>query len=184
MNRIAGGFEKHFRHFGYKKTLVDEVAAEMGVSKKTIYQCFGSKEEIFSYIIREKARARRAKVEKAIAPLSSPMEKLEMMTRINLEEFRKLRRKRIRVIKESAQQNLAAGIFRQTFFSLLRDIINEGVEQGEFECCNTEKTGRFIQAMVQEAMEDIRHDADAQPDDDLICAIVKILSNPYNKTRN
>lgn len=182
IKRIAGGFEKHFRHFGYKKTVVDEVAAELGVSKKTIYHYFLSKEEIFTYIIREKANARRAKVEKAIASLSSPMEKLQTMTRINFHEFRKLRKKRVEVLKETPQQNIAAGVFRKTFFSLLTEIIHEGIAMGDFETCDTEMTARFIQAMVQETMEDIYHDADARPEEHLMCAMEKILQKPCDKT--
>ena len=42
--RIADVFKKHFTYFGFKKTSVDEVAKELKISKKTIYQFFSSKE--------------------------------------------------------------------------------------------------------------------------------------------
>ena len=53
---IATSFQKHFEHFGYKKTSVDDIARELKISKKTIYQHFNTKEEIFYYIVSRVAR--------------------------------------------------------------------------------------------------------------------------------
>lgn len=38
--------ETHFRHSGYRKTTVDEIARELRISKRTLYTFFSSKEEI------------------------------------------------------------------------------------------------------------------------------------------
>jgi AcrR family transcriptional regulator len=45
--RIIQAAQKEFMQFGYTKVTVDEVAKVAGVSKKTIYQYFNSKEDIF-----------------------------------------------------------------------------------------------------------------------------------------
>jgi AcrR family transcriptional regulator len=37
---IAEAFKKHFQHFGFKKTSVDDISEELHISKKTIYQYF------------------------------------------------------------------------------------------------------------------------------------------------
>lgn len=37
-----------FKHYGYKKTSVDEIAGKLHISKKTIYELFSSKEELLS----------------------------------------------------------------------------------------------------------------------------------------
>ena len=48
---IADAFKKHFQHFGFKKTSMDDISNELHVSKKTIYQYFSTKEEIFYYVV-------------------------------------------------------------------------------------------------------------------------------------
>lgn len=45
--KIIQAAQREFMQFGYTKVTVDEVAKAAGVSKKTIYQYFNSKEDIF-----------------------------------------------------------------------------------------------------------------------------------------
>jgi AcrR family transcriptional regulator len=42
-----------FHQFGFKKVSMDEIAQTAGVTKKTIYTYFGSKEELLKYFIQE-----------------------------------------------------------------------------------------------------------------------------------
>ncbi len=42
-----------FHQFGFKKVSMDEIAQKAGVTKKTIYMYFGSKEELLKYFIQE-----------------------------------------------------------------------------------------------------------------------------------
>ena len=42
-----------FHQFGFKKVSMDEIAAKAGVTKKTIYMYFSSKEELLKYFIQE-----------------------------------------------------------------------------------------------------------------------------------
>lgn len=45
--KITQAAQREFMQFGYTKITVDEIAKAAGVSKKTIYQYFNSKEDIF-----------------------------------------------------------------------------------------------------------------------------------------
>ena len=40
-----------FERFGYKKTTVDEIAANAGISKKTLYEIFAGKEKLLSELV-------------------------------------------------------------------------------------------------------------------------------------
>lgn len=173
--RIALAFEHHFRHFGFKKTTVDDVAEELGVSKKTIYKYFRSKDEIFYFVISQKSRSRRLMIEKEIIDCETAWEKMESMIRINFDEFRKLHKKRVGALDERFQVEIAAAAFRETFVSLVREIIDEGTEKGEFEVCDQEMTVAFIQAIITEAVKIIRADEKAMPEDELVCNIRKML---------
>ena len=53
-----------FHQFGFKKVSMDEIAKEAGVTKKTIYMYFGSKEELLKYFIQEEIRNMEDIVEK------------------------------------------------------------------------------------------------------------------------
>ena len=45
-----------FHQFGFKKVSMDEIAKEAGVTKKTIYMYFNSKEELLKYFINEEIK--------------------------------------------------------------------------------------------------------------------------------
>ena len=45
-----------FRKFGFKKVSMDEIARESGVTKKTIYSYFSSKEDLLKYFIIEEIK--------------------------------------------------------------------------------------------------------------------------------
>ncbi len=40
-----------FAEYGFKKVTIDEIAAELGISKKTVYKLFSSKEEILREVV-------------------------------------------------------------------------------------------------------------------------------------
>ncbi len=49
--RIQDKALEHFLKFGFSKVTMNEIAEELGISKKTIYQFFASKEELLSEVI-------------------------------------------------------------------------------------------------------------------------------------
>lgn len=51
--QIVDAARKLFYKFGFKKVSMDEIAREAGVTKKTVYTYFSSKEELFKYFIQE-----------------------------------------------------------------------------------------------------------------------------------
>ncbi len=59
---IVAGARRAFARGGYNGTSVDDVIAEAGVARRTLYQHFSSKEELFAAIIRDQC-------ERLVAPL-------------------------------------------------------------------------------------------------------------------
>ncbi len=49
--RITQAAMEHFVKFGYSKATMDEIAESLGMSKKTLYQYFASKQELLQAII-------------------------------------------------------------------------------------------------------------------------------------
>ena len=61
--QIIEAARKLFYQFGFKKVSMDEIAREAGVTKKTIYMYFSSKEELLKYFIEEEIEEMRQIVE-------------------------------------------------------------------------------------------------------------------------
>lgn len=51
--QIVEAARKLFHQFGFKRVSMDEIAMEAGVTKRTIYMYFSSKEELLKYFIQE-----------------------------------------------------------------------------------------------------------------------------------
>lgn len=61
---IVGSARNLFNRFGYKRVSMDEIAKEAGVTKRTVYAYFSSKEELLKYFINEEIQNMRKIVDK------------------------------------------------------------------------------------------------------------------------
>ena len=61
--QILNAAKKLFTNYGFKKVSMDEIASEAGVTKKTVYTYFSSKEEILKYCIKEELQNMRKIIE-------------------------------------------------------------------------------------------------------------------------
>jgi AcrR family transcriptional regulator len=133
--RIIERSEEMFLKFGYSKVTMDEIAANLGMSKKTLYKFFPSKEEL----IRETMYQMRCGVEEYVDALcnDTEMDFVEKIKRLMslignqssklqgplLEDLHKNIPKIWNEINEFRKENI-----RKRFVQLL----NAGVEQGIF----------------------------------------------------
>ena len=61
--QILEATRKLFNKYGYKRVSMDEIARESGVTKKTIYSYYNSKEELLKQIINEEVQNMKSIVE-------------------------------------------------------------------------------------------------------------------------
>ena len=61
--QILNAAKKLFTNYGFKKVSIDEIASEAGVTKKTVYTYFSSKEELLKYCIKEELQNMRKIIE-------------------------------------------------------------------------------------------------------------------------
>lgn len=61
--QILNAAKKLFTKYGFKKVSMDEIASEAGVTKKTVYTYFSSKEELLKYCIKEELQNMRKIIE-------------------------------------------------------------------------------------------------------------------------
>ncbi len=74
--RIVEVASKRFRQVGISKVTLDEIASELGMSKKTMYKFFPSKEDLLSAVVHGMMNGLRAKVESIVLSNKSFTEKL------------------------------------------------------------------------------------------------------------
>ncbi|MGE5422611.1 MAG: TetR/AcrR family transcriptional regulator [Ignavibacteriales bacterium] len=70
-----------FDRYGFKKTTVDEIAADAGISKRTLYEMFDSKETIMSEIVAAEGDYLRSLLQKEFDKVSDPIAKIQNLTR-------------------------------------------------------------------------------------------------------
>ena len=67
-----------FSRFGFKKTTVDEIADWAGISKRTMYEVFNSKEEILAELVMFEALTFRRHCKKEIKSLADMQDELRV----------------------------------------------------------------------------------------------------------
>ncbi|GAA0726999.1 TetR/AcrR family transcriptional regulator [Clostridium malenominatum] len=75
---------KVFSIYGYDGATMDEVAAQAGVAKGTLYYHFKSKEEIFKYIIEEGMNLIKGRIEGAVKEESNSILKLKTLCKVQI----------------------------------------------------------------------------------------------------
>jgi AcrR family transcriptional regulator len=68
-----------FLHYGYKKTTIDEIAADAGVGKGSVYLHFSSKEDVLLTIARDVKRCVTEQMRAIASSMARPEEKLRRM---------------------------------------------------------------------------------------------------------
>jgi AcrR family transcriptional regulator len=76
-----------FSRFGYKKTTVDEIAEASGVSKRTVYELFDSKEKILAELVMREALSFRKYLTGEIKLLGDPVAKFRLFCEMSTHYF-------------------------------------------------------------------------------------------------
>lgn len=172
--KIAEAFEKYFKQFGFKKTSVDEVAKELKISKKTIYQHFSSKEKIFYYLVSRVAEKYAAKMNKKLDKHQTAEGKLHDMVSQIFQETRRWLKSGNDAFEFRYKYDIAQLAFKEAYNKVIADIIAEGIEQKEFQDGEIKYKVSMINGIFSETM---KHFA-VNPDEDyriVADSIIKLL---------
>lgn len=136
-NQIVVAATEHFSRYGYEKTTVSDLAKVIGFSKAYIYKFFESKQAIGEMICANCLGQIEAEVRAAIDQADQPPEKLRRMFKAVVEsslrlffQDRKLYEIAAFAATERWQSTLA---YQDRIQKLLRDILQEGRQSGDFE---------------------------------------------------
>lgn len=134
--RILDAAETQFRHYGYSKTTVADVAKELGMSPANIYRFFGSKAELLEGVC---ARMLQQSLTIAEEAAQLPVSAEEKLRRYSMSHFEftvatMLDERKVHEMVVVAIEQSWAVIDRHIdeIQSILTGIIAEGMENGEF----------------------------------------------------
>jgi AcrR family transcriptional regulator len=144
--------------FGYRKTTLEDIAAEAGVSRATVYNYFPSKEEVFRAIIDREMERYREVSQAAIPTLGLPDERLLAYVRAQYQQLRRL--KAVYGLRQDVARdvlNFAVAeidAFQVEERAFLAAILQEGVDSGRFGPLDAASFAVALQAALRGLQED------------------------------
>ena len=175
---IADMFLKFFLKNGMVKTIVNDVAKELRMSKKTIYKYFkGGKQECLYFIFSKIAQQSRINLEEDIMKLPNCWKKIESLVSsiFDVSVPYVLGNAADKEEDYLLENRIVGNAFRDVFQDFFIKILNEGIAQNEFSDSNAEQTFNFIYGIILESMIMIHDDPNVNVLDSVLNTIRKIL---------
>ena len=153
-NYILDVAKQRFDKFGFKKTTVDEISKDARISKRTLYEHFKNKEDLFvSLFIREALTARK-EILKRLKNIEDPLEKIKKFMVFSRDYFKE-QPFMVKVLED--EDGLYAPFLKKKYrvfveegiLNIFEDILREGIEKGEFRRMDTRITSYIIFKLFQ-----------------------------------
>jgi len=117
-----------FWKFGVRSVTMEDIAKELGISKKTIYQHFTDKDDILYQVIQEKVRADTTEMDCMAVETANPIEGLMMVLEIVRKNQHEVSPNLLMDIKRYHPQAFA--LFRQHIDQHIMKSILENIQKG------------------------------------------------------
>jgi len=170
LESILDTAKKMFARYGLQKTSLEEVARMARVAKATIYNYFGSKDQVYLEVLRREMDEMVEKISSAVAQETLPADKLTTFVKTKFRYMRQainilnLDREGIEKLLPSAE-SIRNELFEREV-DIIHSILKEGIKNGVFHLNNLLLTARAIAHalrgfelnwLVQESEERIEH---------------------------
>lgn len=141
-----------FSQNGYKNTKIADIAARAGIGKGTVYEYYGSKEDIFISSILETVMDDYAVISQKIAACPSTLDKLRVFIDFKMLFFKKYGADAsdLKMYMIESGSNLSDKMHRamlrtlDTEYEIISNIIREGIASGELRNANVVLLANFI----------------------------------------
>lgn len=173
-DQIADTFERHVGRFGYAKATVEDVAAELGISKKTIYEHFSSKRDLYLYVVERVSMAWRSELRASITDVPTWGAKLEAVMAMVIAGARQH-------IEETAKSDwqqeyeIVGEALIKAVDEVVHEILRAGTDAGEFALRDSDVANRLVRVLVLEYTMMIRDEPQLDLDADVVAAVRRFM---------
>ena len=125
---------KLFAQKGYDATSIEEITANVGVAKGTLYYHFSSKEEIFEFLIGEGVKLLKNSIEIKTEKLSNSLDKIKAIVLIQIKVLVKYEDFMTIVLSEiwgNTSRSLLCQKYIFEYIQEIEQIVKEGIQKGE-----------------------------------------------------
>lgn len=146
--------KERFSRFGVKKTTMDEIAADAGISKKTLYECYRNKEDVFVALFAKEALALRDRVFRRIEKIEDPLDRLTAFARAAFRELHddsfmfKVLRDDDALYAPFLKEEFRLGV-EEGIIDLIRDLLNDGIEAKRIRPIDSHAVAYFLFKLFQ-----------------------------------
>lgn len=134
-NLILDKAQERFDRFGFKKTTMDEISRDCKISKKTIYEHFKDKENLFTCLFTRESRKARDIIFSRTENVADPLERLVILIKTATGYFNennfltRLLRDDKALFSSFLSKTIA--IVEEDIITMIADIIDEGKREGK-----------------------------------------------------
>ena len=160
-NLILDKAQYRFDRFGFQKATMDEISRDCGISKKTLYELFQDKQNLFDCLfIRESHRA-IASIFKKMGEAPDPLDRLVQLLRTSIAHFSEdIFLTRLLKNDDALFSALMNGKYHcrvtEHLIDIIVDIISEGKSKGRIRPDVDEKVAAYIGLRLFEAFSYMR----------------------------
>ena len=179
--QILNAAKNLFTNYGFKKVSMDEIASEAGVTKKTVYNYFSSKEELLKYCIKEELQNMRKIIENVESKKLDFMETVHQVIYNLLKykkncKFLKMLFKESEILKnEQLKENLK--IVDKEIQNYIRKQLELAIQNDKIELQNIDITTFLIYKMYSALMIDWNEDYKKLDEKEIADNILHFLVN-------
>jgi AcrR family transcriptional regulator len=172
-DQIASEFRGLVLCYGYRRAAVEDVARALRISKKTIYELFPSKQELYRYAVELWAREQRRHVE-SLLTAPTALGRVEQAVAIAFADARRgFDADPSRDASEPPE--IVNDVNAQVFAPMLCTLIEQGNASGELHIDDPEMTAAFLVAIGSEAVRRLRDDPASDPEAAALAAVRRLL---------
>jgi AcrR family transcriptional regulator len=146
--RILDHAEARLWEQGYRGMRVDELARDVGISKRTLYEQFRTKEEIARDALSRRLRRLDGAIDNVIAHQPDQARQLGGIVKLICEVYAKARPPFYRDLETTPALTELVEASRTQSYAKLESVIRSGIETGRFRAVEPSLARRAILAMV------------------------------------
>ena len=146
--RILAKADELFRHFGFAKTTVADIAAGLAMSPANIYKSFSSKDAIIQAVAEQELTGLKKSIEAAVSSSSGALARIEALALAVFHWHRELLRHESQLFQlflfVNAQHWDCTRDFKAFLLQAIAKLIEAGVQSGEFHLSDSSATARVL----------------------------------------